>query len=98
MGTNAGPGMCDLYLYYYESKFIDRLISDGESKKAEDCHLTFRLIDDVQSIDNPDYESLFQCYPQFLTLNDTTLETGGTNFLGMNLTQDRDHGIVVEGT
>jgi len=95
MGTNAGPGICNLYLYYYESRYIDGLIADGESQKAEECHITFRLIDDVQSVDNPNYESLIQCYPQFLQLNDTTLETGGTNFLGMNITQNQDHKIMV---
>jgi hypothetical protein len=51
--------------------------------------MTFRLIDDDLSIDNPGYEQFIKCYPPFLTLNDTTLPEG-VNFLGMHITEGKE--------
>ena len=55
MGTNCGPLLANLYLYAYESSFIDRLQSLSELGKetARSFHMTFRLIDDVFSVGNP---------------------------------------------
>ena len=44
MGTNSAVELADLYLYYYESEFIDRLC-EMDHKTARAFHLTFRLID-----------------------------------------------------
>ena len=95
MGTNAGPGICNLYLYYYESTYIDKLVSEGLFTRAEQCHITFRLIDDDLSIDNPGYEQFIKCYPPFLTLNDTTLPEG-VNFLGMHITEGKEGKLKIQ--
>ena len=47
--------------------------------------MTFRLIDDVCTFDCPDFEELCSCYPDFLSLEPTTLPDNSVNFLGMNL-------------
>ena len=57
--------------------------------------MTFRLIDDDLSVDNPDYEEFIDCYPKFLTLNDTTLPEG-VNFVGMNITEGNEGKIKLQ--
>ena len=47
--------------------------------------MTFRLIDDVCAVDCPDFKELCSSYPDFLSLDNTTLEDDSVNFLGMNL-------------
>jgi hypothetical protein len=53
MGANCAPAVANLYLYSYESEYIDRLTRSNEVEKAQAFHLSFRLIDDVLSFDNP---------------------------------------------
>jgi hypothetical protein len=57
MGTNAGQDLANLYLYYYESSFIDTLILKDKKQEASSFHLSFRLIDDVLSLDNPSFNT-----------------------------------------
>jgi hypothetical protein len=47
MGTNCAPLLADLFLYSYESEFLQKLVKD---KKIHD--FTYRYIDDVLSINN----------------------------------------------
>ena len=50
--------MCSvLAFYYYESLFISRLEEERGRDAARMFHLTFRLIDDVLSLDNPDIKN-----------------------------------------
>ena len=89
MGTNCAPSLANLFLYYYESRFIDRL-SVENSEKAALFHLTFRYIDDTLSIDNPEWMSVVKqgdLYPPELKLNDTTPTEEGeaVHFLGMDI-------------
>ena len=85
MGTNCAPAVFNLYLYYYESTWIDSLINTAQKELAKEFHLTFRLIDDVFAVDSPDFLTLSSCYPDFLTLESTTLPDKTVNFLGMHL-------------
>ena len=85
MGTNCAPAVFNLYLYYYESTWIDSLINTAQEELAKEFHLTFRLIDDVFAVDSPDFLTLSSCYPDFLTLESTTLPDKTVNFLGMHL-------------
>ena len=57
--------------------------------------MTFRLIDDDLSVDNPDYKEFIECYPKFLTLNDTTLPEG-VNCVGMNITEGNEGKIKLQ--
>ena len=78
MGTNPGPTIANLYLYGYESLYIDNQFlkprpgeTDAERQSRLDqgrsFHMTFRYIDDTLSFDNDQWE----------TDTSRTLEDGG---------------------
>jgi hypothetical protein len=63
MGTNPGPVLANMYLYGYESAYIDRNFLDVRPEESEIArmsrlesgrafHMTFRYIDDTLSFDN----------------------------------------------
>ena len=69
MGTNCAPLLADIFLYSYEAEFIQSLLSTGKKKLASQFNFTYRYIDDVLSINNPDFENyLGQMYPAELEI------------------------------
>jgi hypothetical protein len=50
MGTNCAPLLADLFLYSYESEFIQMLVKDGKMHEARTFNFTHRYIDNVLSI------------------------------------------------
>ena len=73
MGTNGSPLLADIFLYSYEAEFIQSLLSTKRKKLASQFNFTYRYIDDVLSINNPDFENyLGQMYPAELEIKDTT--------------------------
>ena len=52
MGTNAAPFLSELFLYYHESEFIQKLIKDKQILEVKAFTLPFRYIDDDVSINN----------------------------------------------
>jgi hypothetical protein len=52
MGTNCAPLLAYLFLYSYETDFIQRLLKKNEKKLARSFNFTFRYIDDVFSLNN----------------------------------------------
>ena len=98
MGTNSAPTMCNLYLYYYESAFIDKLINEGKVAIAKAFHLYFRYIDDGANIDNP-YNAFLLLpyedggvYPRALSPKDTSV-AGSITFVGMRISNNLDGSI-----
>ena len=93
MGTNSGPSIANSYMYGYESKFIDKLCEDEKTRaKAEEYHMTFRLIDDTLSIDNRHWSDSVGIpaeqggiYPAALTYNNTSISNKEVTFLGTHL-------------
>ena len=64
MGTNRAPLLADIFLYSYEAEFIQSLPSTGRKRLASQFNFTYRNIDDVLYINNPDFENyLSQMYP-----------------------------------
>ena len=64
MGTNCAPLLADIFLYSYEAEFIQSLLSIGRKQLASRFNFTYRYIDDVLSINNPEFENyLGQMYP-----------------------------------
>ena len=55
MGTNCAPLLAHIFLYSYEAEFIQSLLSAGKKRLASQFNFTYRYIDDVLSINNPDY-------------------------------------------
>ena len=64
MGTNCAPLLADIFLYSYEAEFIQCFLSSGRKELASRFNFTYRYIDDVLSINNPEFENyLGQIYP-----------------------------------
>jgi hypothetical protein len=52
MGTNCAPLIADLFLYSYESAFLQKFVKDKKIHEARAFNFTYRYIDDVLSINN----------------------------------------------
>lgn len=87
--TNAAPALANLYLHSYESDWIqDKALED--IKMAQSFHLSFRLIDDLCSLDNALASSVFlkenEIYPASLKVNETTESKDLVNYIGLKIT------------
>jgi hypothetical protein len=61
------PLLADLFLYSYESEFLQKLVKDKKIHEARAFNFTYRYIDDVLSINNSRFAE-FLPYPcHFLT-------------------------------
>jgi hypothetical protein len=47
MGTNCAPLLADLFLFSYESKFLQMLVRDKKIHEVRAFNFTYRYIDDV---------------------------------------------------
>ena len=82
MGTNCAPLLADIFLCSYEADFIQSLLSTGKKHLASRFNLTYRYIDDVLSINSPEFENyLGQMYPAELEIKDTTKSTTAASYL-----------------
>ena len=82
LGTNCAPLLADIFLYSYEAEFIQSLLSAGKKRLASQFNFTYRYIDDVLSINNPDFENyLGQMYPPELEIKDTTENNTSASYL-----------------
>ena len=52
MGTNCAPLLADLFLYSYESEFLQKLVKDQKIHEARTFNFTYGYIDNVLSINN----------------------------------------------
>ena len=69
MGTNCAPLLANKFLYSYKAEFIQPLLSTGKKKIASQFNFTYIYIDDVFSINNPEFENyLGQMYPAELEI------------------------------
>ena len=72
MGTNCAPLVADLFLYSYESEFLQKLVKDKKIHEARAFNFTYRYIDDVLSINNSRFaEFLPLIYPPELEVKET---------------------------
>ena len=91
MGTNCVPLLADIFLYSNEAEFIQSLLSTGKKTLASQFNFTYRCIDDVLSINNPDFENyLGQMYPAELEIKDTTESNTSASYLDLLLSIGRD--------
>ena len=91
MGTNCAPLLADICLYSYEAEFIQSLLSTGRKRLASQFNLTYRYIDDVLSINNPDFENyLGQMYPPELEIKGTTESNTSASYFDLLLSIGRD--------
>jgi hypothetical protein len=59
MCTNFAPLLADLFLYSYESEFLQKLVKDKKIHEARAFNFTYRHIDDVLSINNSNLQNFF---------------------------------------
>ena len=91
MGTNCAPLVADIFLYSYEAEFIQSLLSTWRIQLASRFNFTYRYIDDVLSINNPEFENyLGQMYPVELEINATTESNTSASYLDLLLSIGRD--------
>ena len=48
MGTNCAPLLADLFLYSYESEFLQKLVKDMKIHEDRAFNCTYRYIDEVK--------------------------------------------------
>ena len=88
---NCAPLLADIFLYSYEADFIQSLLATGKKHLASRFNLTYRYIDDVLSINNPEFENyLGQMYPAELEIKDTSESTTFASNLDLLLSIGRD--------
>ena len=91
MCTNCAPLLADIFLYSYEAEFIQTFLSTGKKKIVSQFNFTYRYIDDVLSINNPDFENyLGQMYPAELEIKDTTESNISAFYLDLLLSIESD--------
>ena len=89
MGTNCAPLLADLFLYSYESEYLQKLVKHKKIHEARAFNFTYRYIDDVLSINNSRFaEFLPLIYPPELEVKETTDTASCTLFLDVSLTFD----------
>ena len=89
MGTNCAPLLADLFLYSYESEFLQKLVKDKKIHEARAFNFTYRYIDDVLSINNSRFaEFLPLIYHPELEVKETTDAASSASFLDLYLEFD----------
>jgi hypothetical protein len=89
MGTNCAPLLADLFLYSYESEFLQNLVKDKKIHEARAFNFTYTYIDDVLSINNSRFaEFLPLIYHPELEIKETTDAASSTSFLDLYLVFD----------
>ena len=70
MGTNCAPLLADLFLYYYESEFLDNMIRGGHRKLARSFNLCYWYTDDLIVFNNKKFgDYVKEIYPSQLTVD-----------------------------
>ncbi|KAJ8320279.1 hypothetical protein KUTeg_001866 [Tegillarca granosa] len=87
--TNCVPLLADLFLYSYESKFLQNLVKSGEKTVAKSFNYTYRYIDGVLSLNNHKFgEYVNAIYPSELEIKDTTDYPCSASYLDLYLNYD----------
>ena len=87
MGTNCAPLLADLFLYSYESEFLQKLVKDKKIHEARAFNFTYRYIDDVLSINSRFAEFLPLIYPPELEAKETIDTASSASFLDLYSTR-----------
>ena len=89
MNTNCAPLLAYLFLFSYESEFLQNLAEDKKIHEARAFNFTYRYIDDVLSVNNPRFaEFLPLIYPPELKIKETTDTASSALFLDLYLEFD----------
>ena len=71
MGTNCAVHLANFFLFTYEFKYLQKQVFEKNFDRLHDLRLTGRYLDDVLTLDNPEFDSYkYDIYPEdMLTLN-----------------------------
>ena len=84
MGTNCAPLLADLFLYPYESEFLDNMIRGGHRKLARSFNLCYRYIDDLIVFNNKKFgDYVKEIYPSQLTVEKANTSDDLANYLDL---------------
>ena len=73
MSTNCAPLLTELFLYSYDSEFLQNLVKNKKIHEARTFNFTYRYVDDVLTTNNPTFaEFLPLIYPTELKIKETT--------------------------
>ena len=87
MGTNCAPLLADLFLYSYESEFLDNMIRSGHRKLARSFNLCYRCIDDLIVFNNKKFRDYVkEIYPSQLTVEKANTADDLANYLDLTFT------------
>ena len=84
MRTNCAPLLADLFLYAYESEFLDNMIRGGHRKLARSFNLCYRYIDILIVFNNKKFGNYVkEIYPSQLTVEIANTSDDLANYLGL---------------
>ena len=88
MGTDCAPLLANLFLFYYEYKYMKNLIKKNIIL-AKKFNNTMRYIDDLLTLNNTQFDAAIQdIYPQELQLKKTTESATALSYLDVLITID----------
>ena len=97
MGTNCASLLADLFLYFYENEFLDKLIKGGKRNLARKFNLSYHYIDDLVSFNNKRFkEFISDVYPKELTISETTESTSIASYLDLPFIRDKSNNITTK--
>lgn len=86
MGTDCAPLIADLFLFSFEFEFMKTLIR-ANLPKARTFNNTFRYIDDLLTLNNPQFtHNISHIYPKELELKKTTEGIDTCSYLDLSIT------------
>ena len=84
MGTNCAPLLADLFLYSYESGFLDNMIRSGHRKLTRSFNLCYRYTDDLIVFSNKKFgDYVKEIYPSQLTVGKANRSDDLANYLDL---------------
>ena len=86
-----------LFLYSYESEFLDKLINEGKRKLSRKFNLLYRYNDDLIPFNNKRFKDFISdIYPKELTISETTESTSVASYLDMLFTRNKNNNITTK--
>ena len=87
MGIDPAPFMANLFLFYYENRFMVDLISSKEVFRAKKLSKSFRYLDDLLALNDSGLfkASIKDIYPSELKLSCTDVNTIQADYLDLDL-------------
>ena len=86
--------LAELFLYSYESEFLDKLVKEGKRNLARKFNLSYSYVDDLISFNTKRFkEFIADFYPKELTISETTESTSIASYLDLLFIRDTSNNI-----